>query len=134
MHHQMMHTGEKPYVCGDWQGLQVEMQPACASKGTEGRSHRCVGTAASRCFRGKKSLIKHQRTHSGQMPCVCRDSSQAFSENRCLIEHHKLDARLELYICRDCGEVFSRTGTSLSIKECRFRSWLVWLCGSSAGL
>ncbi|XP_069091251.1 neurotrophin receptor-interacting factor homolog isoform X2 [Pleurodeles waltl] len=80
-------------------------QPDMEQKRTRYYCNQCP-----KSFSAKKSVIRHQRTHTGEKPFQCTECEKSFIQNGDLIRHQRSHSGERPYQCTECGKWFSLKG------------------------
>ncbi|XP_078244466.1 uncharacterized protein LOC110070962 [Pogona vitticeps] len=81
-------------ACGESHGIQ-----------SEGRLFKC-----SHCGKGflqRRSLVIHQKSHTGEKPYECSQCGKCFRQRKNLNTHQRLHTGAKPYKCYQCGKCFS---------------------------
>ncbi|XP_078503144.1 uncharacterized protein LOC144761773 [Lissotriton helveticus] len=76
----------------------------------EQKSARYYCNQCPKSFSAKKSVIRHQRTHTGERPFQCTECEKSFIQNGDLIRHQRSHSGERPYQCLECGKWFSLKG------------------------
>ncbi|XP_069462801.1 zinc finger protein 587B-like isoform X2 [Ambystoma mexicanum] len=82
-----------------------QYQPDSQQNSTRYFCNRCT-----KSFSAKKSVIRHQRTHTGERPFQCTECHKSFIQNGDLIRHQRSHSGERPYQCTECGKWFSLKG------------------------
>ncbi|XP_068111964.1 uncharacterized protein [Hyperolius riggenbachi] len=69
-----------------------------------GGSYSCP--TCGKCFTWKSSIVRHERTHTGEKPYACTVCGKCFGKKSILVLHERTHTGEKPYTCSECGNSF----------------------------
>ncbi|XP_068115427.1 uncharacterized protein [Hyperolius riggenbachi] len=82
-----------------------EGPPTQHSSPPAGGSYCC--SMCGKCFLWKSSLVRHERSHTGEKPYSCAECGKCFGYKSTLVTHGRSHAGEKPYSCAECGKCFA---------------------------
>ncbi|KAM8777561.1 zinc finger protein with KRAB and SCAN domains 2 [Rhynchonycteris naso] len=108
--HQKSFLGKRPYRLlkfGDCFGRSARL--LCRMTHQKENSYKC--SVCGKCFGRSRSLIRHQRIHTGEKPFKCLDCGKSFNDSSNFGAHQRTHTGEKPYSCAECGKCFSQSSS-----------------------
>ncbi|XP_070269736.1 zinc finger protein with KRAB and SCAN domains 2 [Myotis yumanensis] len=108
--HQRPFMGKRPYRLlkyGESFGRSARL--LCRMTHQKENSYKC--SVCGKCFVRSRSLIRHQRIHTGEKPFKCLDCGKSFNDSSNFGAHQRIHTGEKPYSCGECGKCFSQSSS-----------------------
>ncbi|CAO2583159.1 Zinc finger protein with KRAB and SCAN domains 2 [Lemmus lemmus] len=125
--HQRPFVGRRPYRLlkyGENFGRSARLM--CRMTHHKENPHKCG--VCGKCFGRSRSLIRHQRIHTGEKPFRCLDCGKSFNDSSNFGAHQRIHTGEKPYRCGECGKSFSQS-SSLIIHQRTHTGEKPYQCG-----
>lgn len=125
--HQRPFMGKRPYRLlkyGESFGRSTRL--LCRMTHQKENSYKC--SVCGKCFGRSRSLIRHQRIHTGEKPFKCLDCGKSFNDSSNFGAHQRIHTGEKPYSCAECGKCFSQS-SSLIIHQRTHTGEKPYQCG-----
>ncbi|KAM5227705.1 zinc finger protein with KRAB and SCAN domains 2 [Ctenodactylus gundi] len=125
--HQRPFLGRRPYRLLKY-GESFGRSARLMCRITHQKENPCKCTICGKCFGRSRSLIRHQRIHTGEKPFKCFDCGKSFNDSSNFGAHQRIHTGEKPYRCRECGKCFSQS-SSLIIHQRTHTGEKPYQCG-----
>ncbi|XP_054436853.1 zinc finger protein with KRAB and SCAN domains 2 [Pteronotus mesoamericanus] len=125
--HQRPFMGKRPYRLlkyGESFGRSTRL--LCRITHQKENPYKC--SVCGKCFGRSRSLIRHQRIHTGEKPFQCFDCGKSFNDSSNFGAHQRIHTGEKPYSCGECGKCFSQS-SSLIIHQRTHTGEKPYQCG-----
>ncbi|XP_032184154.1 zinc finger protein with KRAB and SCAN domains 2 [Mustela erminea] len=119
--------GKRPYRLlkyGESFGRNARLM--CRMSHQKENPYKC--SVCGKCFGRSRSLIRHQRIHTGEKPFKCLDCGKSFNDSSNFGAHQRIHTGEKPYRCGECGKCFSQS-SSLIIHQRTHTGEKPYRCG-----
>ncbi|XP_043942371.1 zinc finger protein 436-like [Protopterus annectens] len=87
----------------------VQQNPLVCQTAHKEKTYKCP--ECNKCFRLKRNLVIHERTHTEERPYKCPECNKCFRQRGDLVKHERTHMPEKLYKCAECNKGFTTTTT-----------------------
>uniref|UniRef100_A0A8D1A6G5 Zinc finger with KRAB and SCAN domains 2 n=1 Tax=Sus scrofa TaxID=9823 RepID=A0A8D1A6G5_PIG len=125
--HQRPFLGKRPYrLLRYGEGFGRSARLLCRMPHQKENPYKC--SVCGKCFGRSRSLIRHQRIHTGEKPFKCLDCGKSFNDSSNFGAHQRIHTGEKPYRCGECGKCFSQS-SSLIIHQRTHTGEKPYQCG-----
>ncbi|XP_008068687.1 zinc finger protein with KRAB and SCAN domains 2 [Carlito syrichta] len=125
--HQRPFVGKRPYRLLKYgEGFGRSARLMCRITHQKENPYKCC--VCGKCFGRSRSLIRHQRIHTGEKPFKCLDCGKSFNDSSNFGAHQRIHTGEKPYRCGECGKCFSQS-SSLIIHQRTHTGEKPYQCG-----
>ncbi|XP_016078212.1 PREDICTED: zinc finger protein with KRAB and SCAN domains 2 [Miniopterus natalensis] len=125
--HQRPFMGKRPYRLLKY-GESFGRSARLLSRMTHQKENSYKCSVCGKCFGRSRSLIRHQRIHTGEKPFKCLDCGKSFNDSSNFGAHQRIHTGEKPYSCGECGKCFSQS-SSLIIHQRTHTGEKPYQCG-----
>ncbi|XP_043942963.1 uncharacterized protein LOC122814448, partial [Protopterus annectens] len=103
-----LHPGYTCNMNSEWDPCSILQQSplVCRGANKEKKPYKCP--ECNKCFRQRRNLVIHERTHMVEKPYKCAECSKGFRQRGNLVIHERIHTGVRPYKCPECSKCFKQ--------------------------